>query len=58
MTVHIGQITSEVDATSPATATVAAGDKADEWEERARLAAMLDRLERDRRRTSTGYGDD
>ena len=56
MTVHIGEITSEVsteDAGSPGPSTAP-----DPWEERATLAAALLRLERDRLRTATGYGDD
>lgn len=57
MTVHIGEITSEVATGAAAVGPDAAGE-ADEWEERARLAAMLERLERDRHRTATGYGDD
>ncbi|MBK5224427.1 MAG: hypothetical protein JJE52_16450 [Acidimicrobiia bacterium] len=60
MTVHVGQITSEVDAGSarPAVAPVAAsGASVDEWEERVRLAARLDRIARDLLRTSTEPND-
>ncbi|GAA0460691.1 hypothetical protein Ade02nite_15030 [Paractinoplanes deccanensis] len=51
MTVHVGELTSEV---------VAAGEpptRAPEvsiWEERQRLRAALERIERDRCRTATG----
>lgn len=61
MTVHIGQITSEVDAaTARPTAPPPAppGAEVGEWEERARVAARLDRIARDRLRTSTEHGDD
>ena len=57
MTVHVGEITSEVSVPAP-DRDAAALPGADEWEERARLDAMLERVARDRYRTSTGYGDD
>ena len=59
MTVHIGEITSEVGAPLPDTTAEASGEgTTDEWEDRIRLAAQLERLERDRLRTVTGTGDD
>lgn len=58
MTVHVGQVTSEVHAASPGGADRSAPDEVNEWDERAHLAAQLDRVARDRLRTSTGYGDD
>lgn len=61
MTVHVGEITSEV--TSPrsdavADAGTATGDTAERWEQQVRTSAMLHTLARDRARTATGYGDD
>lgn len=62
MTVHVGEITSEV--TPPRSDAVvdagaATGDSAAErWAQEARTSAMLDQLARDRARTATGYGDD
>lgn len=61
MTVHVGEITSEV--TSPrsvaeADAGAAPGGGADRWEQQVRTAELLDQLARDRARTATGYGDD
>jgi hypothetical protein len=57
VTVHIGEITSEV--SGPAGAADLAGMARDDpWEEQARIAAVMDRVEHDRRRTGTGYGDD
>lgn len=58
MTVHVGQITSEVHTTSPGVAEREQPETADEWDERVRLAAQLERIARDRLRTATGYGDD
>jgi hypothetical protein len=56
MTVHVGEITSEVTAArSPGAADATGGD---EWEERVRLAALMEQEARDRARTATGYGDD
>jgi hypothetical protein len=57
MTVHVGEITSEVSVGADEAAEDATGG-ADEWEERVRTAAVLERIERDRSRTTTGYGDD
>jgi hypothetical protein len=54
MTVHVGEVTSEVSA--PAMAAGSAAE--DPWEEQVRIAAVMDRVEHDRRRTGTGYGDD
>lgn len=58
MTVHVGRITSEVATTLPPSD----GDTGDDsgrahesaWEQRARTAAHLERLRRDRLRTATG----
>ena len=61
MTVHIGQITSEVRSTAPGypdRAADKAGKQASRWDERVRVAATLERVARDRRRTSTGVEDD
>jgi hypothetical protein len=57
MTVHVGEITSEVSVGADEAAEDATGG-ADEWEERLRTAAVIERIERDRSRTTTGYGDD
>ena len=52
MSIHIGEITSEVEAT---TAEPAAGESAvSVWQERIRVDAMLERLAADRLRTATG----
>ena len=58
MTVHIGQITSEVRSTAPVQPGRAADKEASPWDERIQVAAMLERVARDRRRTSTGVEDD
>lgn len=58
MSVHIGEITSEVATGATGAPADESGGASDEWEERVRLAASWDRLERDRRRTATGCGDD
>jgi hypothetical protein len=56
MTVHVGQVTSEVTATQTGGAT---GDEAETvWEQRCRIAAMVESLARDRLRTATGNGHD
>ncbi len=57
MTVHIGQITSEV-RSSASVHPGRAADTSSPWDERVRVAAMLERVARDRRRTSTGVEDD
>ena len=64
MTVHIGQITSEVmtapagdDTTAGSASSGGGGDEAP-WAEQARLEMTLERLHRDRLRTATGHGDD
>jgi hypothetical protein len=57
MTVHVGQITSEVTvAGAPAPATE--GEAPTVWAERCRIEAMVERLARDRLRTATGCGHD
>lgn len=58
MTVHIGQITSEVRSSAPVHPDRAADKDQSPWDEWVRLAAMLERVARDRRRTSTGVDDD
>ena len=57
MPLYIGQVTSEVYSTAPV-APVEAGAAPTVWEERLRIAAIVDRVARDRHRTSTGDGDD
>ena len=54
MTVHVSEVTSEV--SGPA--GVADSMAEDPWEEQLRIAAAMDQVEHDRRRTATGYGDD
>lgn len=59
MTIHVGQITSEVRAAPAAGPTdAAAGEAGSVWDERVRVAAALQRVARDRRRTATGLADD
>jgi hypothetical protein len=58
MTVHIGQITSEVRSSAPVVPDRAVDKEQSPWDERVRVAAMLERVARDRRRTSTGVEDD
>lgn len=59
MSIHVGQITSEVTAAPAAGATDgASADASSVWDERVRVAAMLQRVARDRRRTATGRADD
>ena len=58
MTVHIGQITSEVTAPGGDAAGGHDGAGGSEWDERCRLEATLDRVARDRLRTATGWGHD
>jgi hypothetical protein len=57
MTVHVGQITSEVVATAPG-GTAADDEGETVWAERCRIEAMVERVARDRMRTSTGDGRD
>lgn len=56
MSVHIGRITSEVTTSAPVDAGAGdeQSDQPPDWEERARLAAVLERLTTDRLRTATG----
>ena len=58
MTVHIGQITSEVRSSAPVHPDGAADAANSPWDEQVRVAAMLERVARDRRRTATGVDDD
>jgi hypothetical protein len=58
MTVHIGQVTSEVRSSAPVHPDRGADEKTSAWDERVRMAAMLERVARDRRRTATGVADD
>lgn len=61
MTVHIGRVTSEVRSTAPGSGAGAPEDDDREespWEEQLRIAAIIERTTRDRRRTTTGWGDD
>lgn len=58
MTLHIGRVTSEVHSTAPAAPDAPPQQASTVWEDRLRLAAQLDRLERDRLRTATGGDDD
>jgi len=58
MTVHVGEITSEVVAMGGAAGSEANGSEASVWEERCRTEATIERLARDRLRTATGYGHD
>ena len=61
MSVHVGRITSEVHSTAPAAAPADSAEGAEEaspWEERIRLAGLLEATERDRLRTATGAADD
>ena len=53
MTVHIGEVISEVATAAPA-AGAAGRDDTSVWERHARLAAQLAQIERDRLRTATG----
>jgi hypothetical protein len=52
MSIHIGEITSEVEATTAEPAAAAATTSV--WQERVRIDAMLERLAADRLRTATG----
>jgi hypothetical protein len=60
VTVHVGQITSEVTSAGAGTADDPAGSGGDVsvWEERNRFEAFVERLARDRLRTATGGGHD
>lgn len=57
MTVHIGQITSEVRSFAPVHPDGATDTAKSPWDERVRVAAMLERVARDRLRTATGADD-
>lgn len=52
MSIHIGEITSEVEATTAEPAVAEATTSL--WQERVRIDAMLERLAADRLRTATG----
>jgi hypothetical protein len=55
MSVHVGRVTSEVSASSASSATAAAeSDESSAWQKRVEMAAMVERLRRDRSRTATG----
>lgn len=58
MTIHVGELTSEVVATGSGSEAAAGGGPGSKWEERAMVAATLERLTRDRLRTATGHGHD
>lgn len=58
MTVHVGQITSEVRSAAPAAASAVPDEESSVWDERLRIAALLERVAKDRRRTATGVADD
>jgi hypothetical protein len=58
MTVHIGQVTSEVRSSAPVRADAVAEEQPNVWEQRHRTAALVERVGRDLRRTATGCGDD
>jgi hypothetical protein len=59
MSIHVGQITSEVRAAPAAgPADDASSDASSVWDERVRVAGALQRAARDRRRTATGLADD
>jgi hypothetical protein len=53
MSVHIGEVTSEVTATT-AEPLPSAEPAPSVWQERVRIEAILERLARDRLRTATG----
>jgi hypothetical protein len=53
MSVHIGEVTSEVTATT-AEALPTTDPQTNPWQERMRIEATLERLARDRLRTATG----
>lgn len=57
MTVHVGQVTSEVVAIEPGRAG-AEEEGETVWAQRCRIEAMVERLARDRLRTATGSGHD
>lgn len=58
MTVHIGQITSEVTAAPQVPDQDTEEEAVSVWAEQARLVALLARARRDRDRTATGDGRD
>ncbi|GAA3650819.1 hypothetical protein GCM10022237_08210 [Nocardioides ginsengisoli] len=58
MTVHIGQVTSEVHSAAPVVPDAPAQQETPAWEERMRVAALVERVARDRARTATGGIDD
>jgi len=58
MTVHIGQVTSEVHSGAPVMPDAPANPETPVWEERMRVAALVERIARDRARTATGGVDD
>jgi hypothetical protein len=58
MTVHVGQITSEVRSEAPTHTEASSEDETSVWEERVRVSSSLERVARDRARTATGCSDD
>jgi hypothetical protein len=58
MTVHVGQVTSEVRSSAPVRPDAVGDEQSNVWEQRHRTAALVERVGRDRRRTATGVGDD
>lgn len=58
MTVHIGQVTSEVHSAAPVVPDPPGHSESPAWEERMRVAALVERIARDRARTATGGADD
>lgn len=57
MTVHIGQVTSEVHSVAPVAPDPPDHESTPAWEQRMRIAALVERVARDRARTDTGGGD-
>jgi hypothetical protein len=58
MTVHIGEITSEVVTSGSAAPATGATGGTPVWDEAARVERLVERVNRDRLRTATGHGDD
>lgn len=58
MTIHIGRLTSEVNAVGGDDVSGGADEEVTAWEQERRLAAAAIRDHARRLRTATGYGDD